>query len=1182
MGRCSNCGGENPEGARFCASCGESLAPTCPSCGAGVPAGARFCSTCGAALEEMAPGEERKLVTVLFADVTGSTALGEQLDPERMREVMGTFFAAMREEIEAEGGTVEKFIGDAVMAAFGVPASHEDDPARALRAATRMLRRLADVNEALAASHGVTLQIRIGVNTGRVLASTAPKPGEAMVTGDAVNAASRLQGTADPDTVVVGERTARSVRGFRFEDLGPLELKGKTEPVRAYRVAGETPAATDRGVHGLRAPIIGRDNELTLLSSIFERTAAEMRPNLVTIYGDAGVGKSRLTQEFLARAERRLPTPTVVTGRCLPYGEGVTYWPLAEILKSVAGVLDTDPTELVLDKIRKTGAALLDEQTTSDPARATAALAYTVGVEDPDHTFSNLEPRQVRAETSAAWRSFFSALAGGGVAIAVVEDIHWADPELLELLEELAERVEGAVLFLCPTRPDLTTRRPDWGGGRRNFSAVALEPLSENEAESLIQLLLDIDELPPSVHAKILERAEGNPFFLEEIIRHLIDEGRVVHDGGRWRAAAGIGEVVIPDTVQGVLASRMDLLEPTEKRALQAAAVVGRVFWPGPLTELLEDGDDVEASLRELERRDLIVSRLTSSIAGEPEFIFKHVLTRDVAYESLPRRARRGSHASVARWLERTAGERAREFLELLAHHYGTAIAADPEPDEALRSRAFDYLLRASDDARSKQVVKKAQRLADEGLSLASDDLERARALELLGLAFFTDYQGDLAWKYFKEAAYTRAATEPADPEKVAYLCARACDMPSRWPGSMRSIPEPEEVRALLELGFANLPPGDSEVAVRLQCIRASTPFAFPQVELSDEEMLACERAGLDAAEMAMRLGRTDLASNAFDSAGGYATSRGLYRRALSIHARRAELLPQLSDPFEIGDLYAMGAWGTFELGRYDDTLRWAEEGRATVRGQVAATQIHLEGWLATARYRTGDWDRALEAFEHVRVLLDERRDSPPYFATNAYAAAALIAIARGDAVESDRLQDLMLSIGSSPRLFPWLVRCLVERGELAEARRQMEHTPSAWRIHAAEAYEARLEFVAASEAWDEASGLAAEARAYAEEAGALVVPLFADRLEGRAALAAGDVDSAVELLGSATSGFRDRLAPWEAARTKVDLARALARAGRPHEARTALDASDEVFATLRAAGDIGRVREVRAELLGA
>jgi class 3 adenylate cyclase/tetratricopeptide (TPR) repeat protein len=1124
-------------------------------------------------------GEERKLVTVLFADVMSSATMGEQLDPERMREVMDTFFSAMREEIEAEGGTVEKFIGDAVMAAFGVPTSHEDDPSRALRAATRMLRRIADVNDSLEASHGIALKIRIGVNTGWVLALTMPKPGEAMVTGDAVNAAARLQGIAEPNAIAVGERTARSVRGFRFEDLGEVELRGKAMPVRAFRVLGTTALAPDRGLPGLRAPMVGRDSELAVLASIFDRTSAEGRPNLVTIYGDPGVGKSRLTQEFLSRVEDRRPAPTLVRGRCLPYGEGVTYWPLAEILKSVASVLDSDPPDLVLEKIRKAGADIL-ARATPEPERATAALAYTVGVQDPEHDFSYMEPREVRAETHAAWVLFFSSLGDERVAVAVVEDIHWADPELLDLLEELAERAQGAVLFLCPARPELATRRPDWGGGRRNFSAIALDPLTGDEAESLIELLLDIDELPPSVHMKILDRAEGNPFFLEEIIRHLIDEGRVVHEGGRWRAASGIGEVVIPDNVQAVLAARMDLLDGPDKRVLQAAAVVGRVFWPGPVQELLET-DEIDEALRELERRDLVQSRLTSSIAGEPEFIFKHVLTRDVAYESLPRKARRGSHASVARWIERTAGERAREFLELLAYHYSTAVSADPEPDEELRRKAFNYLLRSSDDARSKQVVKKAQRLADEGLALASDDLERTRALELLGLACFTDYQGDLAYRYFKEAALTRAATEPADPEKVAYLCARACDMPSRWPGSMRHIPGPEEVHALLELGLANLPPGDSEVAVRLQCIRASTPFAFPQLELAKEEMAQCERAGLEAAEMALRMQRPDLASGAFDAAGGYATSQGLYARALKIHARRAELLPRLHDPFEIGDLYAMGAWGTFELARYDESLRWAEKGLSVVRGQSPSTQIHLEAWLATALYRTGDWDGSLEAFARVQALLDERRDSPPYFATNAYAAAALIALSRGDEVESDRLQDLMSSMetGASPRLFPWLVRYLVERGDLEGSRRLLDNPPVAWRVHAAEVYEARLEFASAAETWDDVRGLVAEAVGYATEAKAQAVPLFARRLEGRAALASGELDDAVELLASATSGFQGRRAPWEAARTNVDLARALSLSARTDEARATLDAAEEIFAALRATRDITRAREVRRQL---
>ena len=410
------------------------------------------------------PAGERKLVTVLFADVTGSTALGEHLDPERLREVLETFFAAMREEIEAEGGTVEKFIGDAVMAAFGVPVAHEDDPARALRAASRMLTRLESVNEELSDRHDVRLQIRIGVNTGEVLATTSPQPGEPMVTGDVVNAAARLQAAAEPGTAVLGERTARSVPRARLIDLGMLDLKGKSEPVRGYRLAGEDVLEAERGVPGLRAPMVGRDAEMDLLRSVYARAVAERRPTLVTVYGDAGVGKSRLTREFLAWAEAQAPAPLVLRGRCLPYGDGIAYWPLAEILKGHAGILDTDAPDLAIEKVRKLGQDLLTADVTADPTLATSALAYTIGLPDPDSPLEAMDPDQVRDEVDAAWRSFFTALAIGAPTVVVVEDIHWADPVLLDLLETLADHVEGPAMFLCPSRPDLTSRRPTWVG----------------------------------------------------------------------------------------------------------------------------------------------------------------------------------------------------------------------------------------------------------------------------------------------------------------------------------------------------------------------------------------------------------------------------------------------------------------------------------------------------------------------------------------------------------------------------------------------------------------------------------------------------------------------------------------------------------------------------------------------
>jgi class 3 adenylate cyclase/tetratricopeptide (TPR) repeat protein len=1150
----------------------------CPRCGSDLPTDARFCPACGLTLGSHDSGEERRVVTVLFADVSGSTELGERLDPEHLREVMASYFAAMREEIEAEGGTVEKFIGDAVMAVFGVPAAHEDDPIRALRASLRMRTRLDDVNDALMAARGVTLQIRIGVNTGEVLASVDPQPGEPMVTGDAVNVAARLQGAAEPGGILASERTARGARGFLFGEATRLDLKGKGVQVAAMELLEGAAAIQDRGVPGLHAPMVGRDEELSLLLTMFRRSATEGRPNLVTIYGDAGVGKSRLTSEFLMRAER--DGATVVRGRCLPYGEGVTYWPLAEILKGYAGVLDSDPPELTLEKIRKAGRELLTEDVTSDPGLATAALAFTVNVADPEFDFESMEPREVRQEVHAGWRSFFSALAAEAPLVVIVEDIHWADPALLDLLDESAERVVGPVLFVCPSRPDLTATRPAWGGGRRNHSSIALDPLTPEQADRLVHELLTIDDLPASVHARILERAEGNPFFLEEIVRQLIDEGHLVREGDRWRARDAIEQVVIPDTVQAVLAARFDLLDAQDKRVLQAAAVVGRVFWPGPVALLASlPDDDVDASLRVLEDRELVVSRLTSSLAGQQELIFKHVLIRDVAYESLPRRDRTDAHAAVAGWIEETAGDRAGEMAELLAYHLSTAVALSQDtpsgPTEELRVSAFRWLLRASDEVRRRLVAGKAQRLAGEALDLASGALERTDALEMVAMAFFTDYSGDLAWRYYREAAFTRAGAEPPDGRRVARLAALGCDVPVRWPGSLRGdVPAEELVRELWELGMAHLPPGDTEERIQLLGVRAGWPFAFSPEGYSQTELEELERAGLEAAQMALRMGLPNRASAAYDQAIGPWIARGWYGRTLPIWERRAEIIDRVTDVREIGDFHAMGAWMHHDMGRYERALEIADAGLRAVAGRDPAAELHIRAWRIATLYRLGGWDEAIAEYPLLRRILDDREDDPPYFTMHAFGAVGVIYQRRAERVQSDSLAESMMRMvtGSSGRLYPSLLRFLVVRRDLAQA--EDLRRPRNWAVHAGSALEAESERLAAAEEWDGATDLVAEMRNHAERADTPAVVAFADRLEGRAALARGDLAEAQRSLERAATGFETLEVPWERALTELDLARVSSSAGNDDETKAG---AARAAATFEQLGDVEGVAAARA-----
>jgi class 3 adenylate cyclase/tetratricopeptide (TPR) repeat protein len=1134
----------------------------------------------------VAPSDERKLVTVLFADVTGSTAIGERLDPEELRAVLDAYFGAMREEIEAEGGTVEKFIGDAVMAAFGVPVAHEDDPGRALRAALRMLRRLEAVNEDLAASHGITLAIRIGVNTGEVLATTDPKPGEAMVTGDVVNAAARLQALAEPGGIVAGERTRRSARGFRFDDLGDAELRGKAEPVSVYRLVEETGIGAERGIPGLRAPMVGRDAELDVLRSVFRRVGSEGRPHLVTIYGDAGVGKSRLTREFLAWTEELAEPPVVLRGRCLPYGDGITYWPLAEILKGHAGILDSDPPQLAIEKVRKLGRDLLTDEVTADPVRATAALAYTVGLEDPDVPFSGADPREVRDELHAAWRSFFTALGASASLVVVVEDIHWADAALLDLLDELAERVDGAVLFLCPSRPELGARRPGWGGGRRNASSVALDPLSSEQAETLVRLLLTVDDLPASVHATILERAEGNPFFLEEIIRSLIDGGHIVRLGEHWRAQPGIVGVEIPDTVQAVLASRIDLLDPGDKRVLQAAGVVGRVFWPGPVETLTGmAAGDVADALRRLEGRELVYSRPGSTLSGQPELLFKHVLTRDVAYESIPRRERASAHRAVAGWLLSIAGDRAGEFAELLAYHLSTVVMATleagEEPDPADRTHAVDWLLRAAEDARQRLALATGLRLAQQGIDIAATSEERVRALETLGEVSFTSSMGDVGWNAFREAALLLADAPDADGERVAYLAARACEIPQRWPGSMPAgtVPREEEVKAIYDLGIAALPRGDSEARVRLLGIRAGWPFGYPDHAMDDARLVPFVEAGQEAADVAMRLGLPNLASGALDAMNAAWSSRGLYGRVLPIWEQRRALADVVTDVAELGDMHAMGAWTLYELGRYGDALAEADVGIATIAGKEPGMELHARSWRVATLQRLGRWDEALDEYGRIEALLGDRRDDPPYFVMQGAATAALVLELRRDRARSDRLVALMLAsfTGQSGRLYAYLLRTLVVRGDLDRASALAP--PESWQVHANDAYESRAELVAALGDWDEAAAHVTTMREHADHAGTVALVPFADRLEGRLRLAWDDPTAAATLLERSAERFAALPAPWERALSLVDLARALDALARVDEARTALDDAIATFTELRSVRDLERAREVRDAL---
>jgi class 3 adenylate cyclase len=1190
---CGNCGAESPDDARFCGDCGSSLAELCESCAAELPPAVRFCPSCGTPVAGAAPPwEERKLVTVLFADMVGSTALGARLDPERLRDVTDAYFEAMREELESQGGTVEKFIGDAVMAVFGVPAAHEDDPARALQAALRMRLRLADLNRTLQRTHGLTLAMRTGVNTGEVLAVTRSRSDGRMVTGDAVNVAARLEQAAASGQILASERTVRSTKGFQFVEVGPLQLKGKNEVVRAFEVLDAGPSREREAT--TRVPMIGRQQEVELLQSIYRRMVTDSRTNLVTIYGEAGVGKSRLVEEFRTWVEVQEDGPTVVQGRCLPHGEGVTYWPLGEILKRQAGVLDSDPPQTAVRKIREDARKLLSDGMSPDPDRAAAALALTIGLEDPTSPLRELDPRQVRLEVATAWRSFFSALARFRPAVVVIQDLHWADPALLDLLEELADRVDEAVLFICSSRRELSTKHPGWGAGSMNVSGILLEPLGVEDSRRLLGFLVAgaQEEFPGSVQNLILQRAGGNPFFLEQIVHHLGEERRAA--GG---SVVDLEKVKIPDNVQAVLMARIDLLEPEEKRVLRSAAVVGNEFWTGPISRLLEGavvGGDraVEDVLARLEDRGLVAARLNSTIEGEREYVFRHILTRDVAYESLPQRERAEAHARVAAWIEERAGERAPEFADLLAHHFSEAhrVAREEGPRHGtevsrLGEQAFRYALLASVQARKKLALGAAERRAELALSLAPSAIDRSKALEALGETHFLDSNGDRAWQCLKEAVDIRLALAPSDRRDLARLCAKALEVPTRGRGSMRNPVSREEAAPYLEIGMAGAGPADSEELARLLIVKAFWPTSLGEGRGTEQEEQEARDAGEQAAAMAMRLGRPDLASAAQDGAGQFFLGRGLYGQLQRLVEQRLELARSLTDPTELGDIYAMASWCSYHIGRYRDAERHADRGVKATLTAAPTWALFCLDWRAVARCRLGEWESFLEDVSGIGDLLGDRQSQPPGFACDHLAAAAYVHEARGDSNAADRLLEVVTWLeGSEERpsagLAVWKSLLLARRGLFDEAREALDLPQSLWHGYARGiVLEAKCEILAEQAAWDDAPEVLLASRRHAEEAELLALPCFADRLEGLSARASGDGDRAQLLLTRALDGFTAVEAKWEAARTALALADGLSDDGRNDAAHAMLARARPVLERLRSRRELARGEELETRL---
>jgi class 3 adenylate cyclase/tetratricopeptide (TPR) repeat protein len=687
---------------------------SCPACGRENPEGFNFCGACGAALSTTAVREERKVVTVLFADLVGFTARAEQMDPEDVRALLVPYHAHVREELERYGGTVEKFIGDAVMALFGAPIAHEDDPERAVRAALSI--------RDWAREQDGEIQLRIAVNTGEALVALGSKPdaGQGMASGDVVNTAARLQAAAPVNAILVGEATYRATRhAIDYRDALPVAAKGKTEPVRVWEALQTRAAQGVDLLRDVRTPLVGRTRELDALRGGLERARAERTPQLVTVVGVPGIGKSRLVYELMQVVEADPELITWRQGRSLPYGEGVSFWPVAEMIKAEAGILESDSPVEVIAKLEHA----VESVGQHDAGWLTSHLQRVVGAGE---SFPLSEDR--RSEAFAAWREFFESVAEQGPLVLVFEDLHWADDGTLDFVDHLVEWAGAVPLLIVGTaRPELLNRRPAWGGGKINALTLALAPLSDDDTARLISSLADRPLLDARAQRSLLDHAEGNPLYAEQYVRMVAER-------------ESLEDLPLPETVHGIIAARLDALPNDEKTLLQDAAVLGKVFWRGAVAALREeDAVRLDERLHALERKEFVQRARRTSVAGEAEYTFRHILVRDVAYGLIPRARRAERHERAAEWIASLG--RADEHAEMIAHHLTTAL-------DYARAAGMDTAALERD---ARRALRSAAARADDlgALTTAVSLYERLLALIPAG----DGERGELLYRYIRARA---------------------------------------------------------------------------------------------------------------------------------------------------------------------------------------------------------------------------------------------------------------------------------------------------------------------------------------------------------------------------------------------------------------------------------------------
>jgi class 3 adenylate cyclase len=881
--------------------------------------------------------EERRLVTVVFADVVGSTSLGESQDPEDLRRLLSRFYEVARSVVEGHAGTLEKFIGDAAMAIFGLPQAHDDDARRAVAAALELRDRVRE-DSAL----GDRLPIRVGINTGEVVASREHGRGDFIVTGDAVNIAARLQQAADPWQVLVSARTA-SASAAAYE-LGPpqdLELKGKALAVVARAVLGHSTTAP------ARTPLVGRDTDLAQLDLVARRAFGERRPYMVSVIAPAGTGKSRLVEEFLSRLHSSEPTVQVAVAQCLPYGQRLTYWPMRALL---LGLLDMPDERVPPDEILVRTREWLGESGAENPAETAQILAATIGASDTDVLD--------RPALFAAWRSALELAAARRPLVLLVEDLHWSSDSLLDLIEFILQpRAEAPMLMLALTRPELLDRRATWGGGRRNHVSLALEPLDEGSIEQIVENILDGPA--PELIPVVVQRSEGNPFYAGEIVRTLLERGVDLHDPEALAAAAA----GLPDTVQATVLARLDALDPLARRTLQLGSVFGRGFAPAGIAALEPSlADEIPDAIERLIQRELLRP------GARDELTFRHILIRDVAYGTLPRAERALHHAAAGRWLESVAVGREDELAELVAFHYREAVVlgetvGSPDPDARLR--ATGWLRRAAEVAAGARGMSEAVAHLRAAIELApiSDQPEIHRRMgELYG-------SGDRSVQAYEKA--WRLGAELGRPsefllDNLAHQLMVTC----RWFASVANQPSEAEINELIAKGREWVDESGPKARATFLIAISNIPFWLRNAAIRTPNAGDLEEATLAAAEglrIAEEIDDPILISAALDAMTSHTqTTQPAAARQLSM--RRVAMGSRLSSDERL-DALNMVAWTSALIGDLSQVLESSGAAMVLIQpGQNAGFSVGCASWYAYAQALVGGWEALSSTLDWLRA----------------------------------------------------------------------------------------------------------------------------------------------------------------------------------------------------------------------